>query len=148
MRRGVPHGRFLDCIGTFCDTLRMGAEDRKSERYEDFGRFECPEICMVHGVLEDISKTGCKVHFDAPISISRENDYDIRLRLSHSAQAPLALVCHPQWVKDDGTSADIGFAFLRSPDTARLESYVAMLHTETRPETGDLLPKEEPCQFV
>ena len=80
---------------------------RAQERYTDFGRIECPEICIVNGVLDDISINGCKVHFAAPITINLENDYEVRVRLSRSSQEPLVLMCHPQWVKDQGNAADI-----------------------------------------
>ena len=78
-----------------------------------------------------------------------DDDYEIQLRLARSAQEPLLLVCQPQWVEADNGSTSIGFAILRSPDTARLEAYIAMLDTEaTDSNDSDLLPKEEPCQFV
>lgn len=129
-------------------TLRlMNSELRSQERYEDFGRIECPQICLVNGVLNDISKSGCKVHFDAPVTIDLENDYEIRVRLSHSAQAPLILMCHPQWVKENSGSADIGFSIMRSPDTARLSDYIALLHTEAN-LPDEILPQESLCQFV
>lgn len=127
----------------------MGTVVRRHTRYSDFGKVECPAICLVHGVLDDISKSGCKVHFDAPISISLEKDYEIRFRLSHSAQEPMLLVCHPQWIKENKGSASVGFAILRSPDTAKLESYIMLLHSDlTEDVDQDYLPKEEPCQFV
>ncbi len=125
----------------------MISELRSQERYEDFGRIECPEICIVNGVLNDISINGCKVHFDAPITINLEDDYELHVRLSHSAQAPLILMCHPQWVKSDNDTADVGFLIMRSPDTARLKQYVGLLHSELT-TSDELLPQEVPCQFV
>lgn len=125
----------------------MVSELRTQERYEDFGRVVCPAICIVNGVLNDISKSGCKVHFDAPITIDLENDYEVRVRLSHSAQEPLLLMFHPQWVKENGNTADVGFSILRSPDTMRLQEYVRALHEELN-EPDEILPQETSCQFV
>ena len=127
----------------------MNSELRAQERYADFGRIECPEICIVNGVLDDISINGCKVHFDAPITINLENDYEVRVRLSHSSQEPLVLMCHPQWVKDQGNAADIGFLIMRSPDTARLKDYVKLLHAEYN-TPDEILPSqdEDSCLFV
>ncbi len=125
----------------------MNSELRTQERYEDFGRVECPSICLVNGVLNDISKSGCKVHFDAPITLDLENDYEVRVRLSHSSQSPLVLMCHPQWVKENANTADVGFSILRSPDTARLNDYVKALHAEAN-EPDEILPQESPCLFV
>ncbi len=128
----------------------MGKNLRKSLRFNDFGRFECNDICPMAGVLVDISLTGCKVHYDIPISLNMENDYEIHLRLSRFSNAPLVLMCHPQWQKegDDG-SFEVGFLFLHSPDTAALESYIKQLNDELKTEQFDsVLPQEDSCQFV
>lgn len=123
---------------------------RKHIRYNDFGRAECAEICPVAGVLDDISLTGCKIHYDTPISLDMENDYEIQLRLSRIPSGSLSLICHPQWQRqnEDG-STEAGFVFLHSPDTQALESYIQQREDENVSEELDsVLPKEEKCQFV
>lgn len=128
----------------------MGKNLRKSIRYEDFGRAECDEICPMPGILDDISATGCKIHYDAPISLNMENDYEIRIRLSRFSAEPMVLMCHPQWQDEakDGTSS-IGFEFLHSLDTARLEQYIQQLSDEkASSEIDSILPQEDSCQFV
>lgn len=124
------------------------AELRKHERYEDFGRVECPQLCFVHGVLDNISKTGCKVHFDAPVSVSLEGDYELQVRLSRDSQELVTLVCRPRWIQDDNGTTSIGFEILRSPSTARLDAYIIQLAQDCAESDDDVLPAEEPCQFI
>ena len=105
-------------------------EKRQHTRFEDFGKIECFDLSPVSGVLEDISLKGCKVHFDSPVSVNTENDYELKIRLSRVNLEPLLLIGHPQWVKSSDLSTDIGFQFLRSRDTFRLESYINKLTSE------------------
>ena len=128
----------------------MSSNLRKSVRFSDFGRAECIEICPVPGVLEDISLTGCKIHYDAPVAVNLENDYEIHLRLSRSTAGSFVLMCHPQWQKqsEDGSTA-VGFTFLHSPDSPSLESYIQQLQNEQNSQNyDDLLPQGDTCQFV
>ncbi len=102
------------------------------------------------GVLDDISLTGCKVHYDAPVTLVMDADYEMHIRLSRFSQETLVLMCHPQWTKEkEDNSTEIGFLFLRSPDTVRLEEYVKKLQQESASSDFDLiLPQEDSCQFV
>ena len=123
---------------------------RKDIRFNDFGRAECTEISPVAGALEDISLSGCKVHYDAPVSINMENDYEIHFRLSRAGKDALVLMCHPQWFnqKDDGSS-EVGFLFLHSLDSEALQSYILQLQKEEIVEKFDrIMPQGDTCQFV
>lgn len=128
----------------------MAKDQRKNVRFNDFGRAECAEICPVAGVLDDISLTGCKIHYDTPISIDMENDYEIHLRLSRLPAGSLLMLCHPQWQRqDEDGSTEVGFVFLHSPDTSALETYIKQREDEKLSENIDsVLPEEESCQFV
>lgn len=123
---------------------------RKDIRFNDFGRAECTEISPVAGALEDISLSGCKVHYDAPVSINMENDYEIHFRLSRAGKDALVLMCHPQWFnqKDDGSS-EAGFLFLHSLDSEALQSYILQRQKEEMVEKFDgIMPQGDTCQFV
>ena len=140
----IDHKSFLQHNQT------MTLNQRKAVRYNDFGRAECEEICPVAGVLGDISVSGCKIHYDAPVDINLENDYEIHLRLSRFISDPLFLMCHPQWQREleDG-AVEIGFVFLRSPDTLKLESYINQLQAEQKSSDLDsYIVQEDSCQFV
>ncbi|WP_147613137.1 PilZ domain-containing protein [Treponema pectinovorum] len=128
----------------------MAQNLRKNVRFLDFGRAECEALCPVAGILDDISKSGCKIHYDAPVNLNMENDYEIHIRLSRENTEPFVLYCHPQWQKEsaDGTT-EIGFSFLHSPDSAKLESYIKQLSEENYSSDFDsLFPQETSCQFV
>ena len=84
----------------------MKKEHRKEERFYEFGRVEAGQISVLPGVLDDISETGCRVHFTNPVDVDMENDYTLLIRLARG--------------KSDGSKTDIGFSFLRSPDTPEL----------------------------
>ena len=128
----------------------MKGELRKDVRFEDFGRVECNDLCPFSGVLDDISISGCKIHYDTPVNLDMDKDYELRIRLSRATLEPLDLVCHPQWQKQmEDSSIQIGFLFLTSPDTVRLNVYINHLHEEEKSsEIDSVLPEEEPCQFV
>lgn len=104
----------------------MANENRKEERFPDIGRVDAIDICSLPGVLDDISLSGCKVHFPVPVTVDEENDYEIKIRpASKCTQEPLVLICHPQWNKiKENNESQIGFAILRSPDTPQLTAYI------------------------
>ena len=107
-------------------------DNRKEVRYADIGRVESADICALPGVLDDVSLTGCKVHFPIPVTIDMENDYELKLKLSHKTMlAPLTLICHPQWKKMNGNETEIGFQVLRSPDSPQLASYINLLKADS-----------------
>lgn len=108
----------------------MCAEARQNKRYTDIGRVDCTELCALSGVLDDISLTGCKVHFDANVTVNTDNDYELHIRPSRSVLEPIVLLCHPQWVRDVGSTTEIGFLVLRSRDTAKLEAYIEKINED------------------
>lgn len=106
----------------------MCGDNRKAVRYDDIGRVDAPDICALPGVLDDISLTGCKVHFPIPVTIDMENDYELRIKPSQKpALNPLVLICHPQWKKESDNESEIGFQVLRSPDSPQLAAYIEVL---------------------
>lgn len=128
----------------------MSRNLRKNVRFNDFGRADCPSICPVPGVLDDISLTGCKIHYDAPVMVNLESDYEIHIRLSRASVGAFVLMCHPQWQKqkEDG-STEVGFIFLHSPDSTALENYIQQLQSEQIFQGyDDFLPQGDTCQFV
>ena len=127
----------------------MQTELRKNTRFEDFGRIECEDLGPVSGILDDISMNGCKVHFDVPVNVNLENDYELHVRLSRFPTEELVLMAHPEWSKEEDGTIDIGFSVLRSPDTGRLEKYVKQLYEEKADIDSDGIPQEEEtCLFV
>lgn len=104
--------------------LYMTREHRENERYEDFGRVEAGEVCGFPGILDDISMNGCRVHFPVPLMLDMDNQYNLNITLPQQGMTPLRLICTPQWKRINDSETEIGFRFLRSPDTPKLASYI------------------------
>lgn len=114
----------------------MEVENRKESRYLDIGRVDVIDICSLPGVLDDISLSGCKVHFPVPVMVDMENDYEVRIRPANQIpMEQLVLICHPQWKNINGVVAQIGFSILRSPDTPQLTAYIN--HLQKKAEDSD-----------
>ena len=127
----------------------MNANFRKDIRFSDFGRAECLQICPVPGALEDISLSGCRIHYEAPVSINLEDDYEIHFRLSRAGMESLVLMCHPQWLTQnpDG-STDAGFLFLHYMDSGALQAYILQRENEEKMENFEgIIPQGDSCQF-
>lgn len=108
----------------------MGVENRNSERYDDMGKVFCEELSALPGNLENISKSGLKVHFPVPVTIDldAQNEYELRITLAKKiGDAPLVLVCVPQWVREVQHETEIGFKSLYSPDQNRYMTYISEL---------------------
>lgn len=103
---------------------------RKSERYEDFARVICNELCIVSGVLTDISDGGFRAEFNAPCTLDNEREYNVQLRLSRISTEPLNLIVRPVWSKFSEGKTSIGFLLLHSKDTSRFEKYIIMLKND------------------
>ena len=101
--------------------------NRTSERFDDFARVICDELCIVSGVLTDISNNGFRAEFNAPCTIDNEKEYCIQIRLSRINVEPLELMVQPMWSDFSDGKTSIGFSILHSKDSARLEKYISML---------------------
>lgn len=109
-------------------------KNRASERFRDFARIICNELCIVNGVLSDISKDGFKAEFNAPCDIDKEKEYNVQLRLSRINVEPLDLLARPMWATFKDGKTTIGFSILHSKDTSRLEKYISMLKEDKKSE--------------
>ena len=109
-------------------------KQRSSERFDDFARIVCDDLCIVSGTLTDISKDGFKAEFNAPCTIDNEKEYTVQLRLSRISVEPLELIVRPMWSKFVDGKTSIGFSILHSKDTARLDKYVKMLQEDKSSE--------------
>lgn len=105
----------------------MGLENRKHPRYPEIGRVTAPDLCALPGILDNISFTGCKIHFPVSVVVDLDAEYMIKLALSRSVEDPLQLMCKPMWVKEDQGNTEIGLEILYSPDDARLREFVSYL---------------------
>ena len=130
----------------------MHTAARKSVRYDDIGRIDAPQICALPGVLDNISKEGCKVHYPFAVVVDLDSDYEIKVMPSRIAgemhKAPFTLLCHPRWVKEDKGITEIGFRILRSPDSVHLSEYIASLSDAAEDQTVENQIVGSVCQVV
>ncbi len=118
----------------------MSEENRQHTRFQEIGRIEAQEICALPGVLEDISSSGCKIHYSFPVVIDLETEYEIKISPLHQAeQSPLKLICLPQWVNEQDGNTYIGFKILYSPDANRLASFITHLEDISKDQLPDIV---------
>jgi hypothetical protein len=126
----------------------MCAVMRKSMRFADIGRIDAPQICALPGVLDNISREGCKIHYMFPVVIDLENDYEVRITPSSSPMKPFTLLCHPQWVKENKGITEIGLSILRSPEYSRFVEYVNNLDSDAEELDVNRQIVNSVCQFM
>lgn len=118
----------------------MSEENRQNTRYSEIGRVVAPEICPLNGVLDDISLTGCKVHFPCIAELNYEDEYNIQILFSRSPEdEPLQLLCQPIWVKHEGGATEIGFSYMYSPDENRLKEFISYLENLSDDDLPEIL---------
>jgi len=117
----------------------MDIENRIDTRYDEIARIIAPDICVLPGVLDNISSTGCKVHFPIKTSADLENEYELKLISSRIGfDTPLKLMTVPQWIKENDDSTEIGFKILYSPDATRLQDFISYLDELSKDQLPDI----------
>lgn len=127
----------------------MAFKPRLFERFDDTGKIEIPSLCPLPGVLDNISEGGCRVHYNFPVVVELENDYEIKIFFARNIlEGSLQLVCHPQWVREVGNCTEIGFKILPSQDFPRLAEYIKKLGLDEK--SGDFSDEilESTCRFI
>ncbi len=118
----------------------MKRENRVMERFEEIGRVNASQICALPGVLDDISYSGCKVHFPNPVNLDLDSDYKISVNFANSCLGSLDLMVHPMWRSEDSSETAVGFKILCSPDTPKLKAGIDFLKLQGKKseEDGDI----------
>lgn len=120
------------------DTRDYMKEARKDVRFEEIGRVEAPELCAFSGVLDDISLSGCRVHFPVPVDvdIEDEKEYELKIYPSRANADEIELLCIPCWKTEnnDEECSSLGFKIIHSPGTPQLESYIHDLYDNNSDE--------------
>lgn len=118
----------------------MSQENRQSARYQEIGKVTSPELCSLPGVLDDISSTGCKIHYSFPVVADLETEYELKISpLHNSDEQPLNLICIPQWINEIEGETYIGFKILYSPDANRLNEFITYLQDISKDQIPDIL---------
>ena len=118
----------------------MEQEKRQNARYKEIGKVFSSELCAIAGVLDDISLSGCKVHYSYPVVVDLESEYNLEISpASQYGSQPLKLRCTPQWVNEKEGNTFIGFAILYSPDSSRLSDFIKQLGKSSSDIFNDIL---------
>lgn len=116
----------------------MFVEKRKNKRFYQMGRVYCTDVCVFPGVLLDISLEGCRVRFPAHVDIDMDLDYEMSIGfLEKTETCMVVLIAQPCWMNAPKGVAEIGFKFLHSPGTKKLESYINRLVENSTDEDID-----------
>lgn len=85
-------------------------------------------LCVFPGVLVDISMLGCRIRFPVVLDVDMEADFELKITPARKYSLQnIQLIGHPQWVKKEDESTEVGFKLLRSPGTRMLGTYVQKL---------------------
>lgn len=122
---------------------------RNSERFCDFARIDCDKLCVMSGVLTDISINGIRAEFNAPCDVDPDKEYEISLRMSRISAPPFELLVRPMWSDFSGGKTAIGFSLLPSKDSARLGSYIEKLRSDSSSDSySDVISGDSDSLFI
>ncbi len=115
-------------------------EHRVGERYADFARIEAPELCVLPGVLVNISKTGCCVRFPIPVESRQDSLCEIRIQpCCKAGLKPFRVMAKQIWKICGAPNSELGFSFVNSMDPARLKNYLDVLRKDSFDPEEELL---------
>lgn len=112
-------------------------ENRKHERFNDFGRVECEELCHFPGTLNDISQSGLKVTFNTVIDLDMENEYKLIVRIPKCNGEYIELLVTPAWMFERNGTSQVGFSILLSAGNHAFGEYIKNLEKERDSEKED-----------
>lgn len=117
-------------------------EKRKDIRYREMGHVDCPQICALSGVLEDISISGVKVHFPCPIILDDSKEYDLKLKMSQKPKMEAITVsCKMEWSQVEDSQTTFGFRIIKCDNKKILEEYIEFLKKSSQDDDiEDMIP--------
>lgn len=132
----------------------MKKDLRKAVRFLEIARVECQELCALPGVLDDISCTGCRVHFPGILNLNSdsESQLDLFIRFSNpDLPQELKLVVVPLRIVEhaEESETEVGFKIMRSPDTPLLKECIEKLQEKSEDDSDitDLIIEQD-VEFV
>ncbi|MCR4579589.1 MAG: PilZ domain-containing protein [Treponema sp.] len=117
----------------------MAQENRQNTRYKEIGKIFSQELCALPGILDDISASGCKIHYAYPIVVDLDSEYNLEITPARQLDnQPLRLRCKPQWVNEIDGNTFIGLETLYSPDANRLAAFIEHLEAAAQDPFSDI----------
>ena len=108
----------------------MQNEKRHQPRFDAIGRVEAKEICIFPGTLLNISSTGCRVRFPNNVIIDTEEEYELKITFCQNSETKEMILLGQPMNEIFGSTSEIGFKLLRSPDSKMLESFIESFKSE------------------
>lgn len=102
-------------------------EQRRAKRFEEMVKVTVPNLSQFSGVLMDVSKTGCRIHFNLFLNIEMGTEYEIIIFPVLAGESSFPLIGEPIWVQNTQKSTEIGFQFLRTTGIKVFEQYIDKL---------------------
>ena len=116
------------------------SENRVGKRYEDFARIEAPELCVLPGVLVNISKTGCRVRFPIPVENKTNSIFELNIfPCCKKDLKPFCVSAKPIWKDCEQTNSEFGFSFVNSMEKTKLKNYLEVLKKSSLDLEDELL---------
>lgn len=114
----------------------MEAERRRQPRFKVIAKVEADELCIFPGTLLDVSSTGCKIRFPISVTVDMDKEYQLKIKICQSKiTKELLLIGQPVYSNGE-ESSEIGFVFLRSPDSRQLDSYIQSVQSDAETDTN------------
>lgn len=99
-------------------------EQRRSKRFEEMVKVTVPNLSQFSGVLMDVSKIGCRIHFNLFLNIEMGTEYEIIIFPVLADVSSFTLIGEPVWIQNTKQSTEIGFQFLRTTGIKTFEAYI------------------------
>ncbi len=124
-----------------CHCIAMTfSEHRVGKRYEDFARIEAPGLCVLPGVLVNISKTGCRVRFPIPVESSKNSLCELNIQpCCKAGLKPFSVTAKQVWKDSEAPASELGFSFVNSMEPLKLKSYLDVLSESSLDPEEELL---------
>lgn len=120
---------------------------RQSERFPEFGKVYAPSLSSLPGIVDDVSREGCKIRFAVSVNFDTENDCVVDFVLSQvDGEKRMSLMCRPKWVRRSENSTEIGMGILPALDYTQFLSYVDCISNENKTQEVQIVGSV--CRFV
>lgn len=106
----------------------MSKDNRGAQRFPDFARAEAGSISKLPGILQDLSRTGCRVKFPHVDSVDTSAEFVMMIIPSPEHKMDgFEIVVKPVWMAKSIDSCKIGFSVLNSVGTRDYLRYIEKL---------------------
>lgn len=111
----------------------MSTENRGAERFSDFAKVQADKLSRLPGILQDLSRTGCRVKFSHVDSVDSSSEFTMIITPAPEyGMNAFEIVVKPVWTVQSADSCKIGFTVLHSVGTRDYIRYIEKLSDANR----------------